>query len=246
MLKGKVALITGASRGIGRAIAIAFAREGAQVAIVYAGNHVAAEETVKKIQELGARCSAYICDVSDFDAVKTLVKRVEAEYGSIDILVNNAGITADGLCMRMKEADFDHVISVNLKGAFNMIRHAAGIFLKKRSGKIINITSVIGLMGNAGQANYAAAKAGIIGLTKSVAKEFAGRGVTCNAIAPGYIDTDMTKVLPENAKQAMEQLIPMKRSGSPEDVAELAVFLASDKAAYITGDVIAVDGGLSM
>lgn len=246
MLKGKNALVTGGSRGIGRAIALKLASEGANVAIVYAGNTEAAQKTRDEAKEFGVEAECFLCDVSDFNEVGELIKKVNDQFGIIHILINNAGITRDKLVMRMTEDEFSNVINVNLKGAFNFIRHAASGFLRAKTGRIINISSVSGLMGNAGQANYAAAKAGLIGMTKSVAKELAGRNVTCNAIAPGFIETDMTDILPEDIKKHYQSSIPLGRYGTPWDIAELAAFLVSDKAAYITGAVIAVDGGLSM
>lgn len=246
MLNGKTALVTGASRGIGKAIAVKLAQQGANIAIVYAGNEEKAQETKNEILSLGVQSEIYCCDVSDFDKTKQLVADVIDRFGGIDILVNNAGIVRDGLVLSMKKDDFDKVIDVNLKGAFNLIKHTYSHFMKKRSGRIVNISSVVGLSGNAGQANYASAKAGLIGLTKSVAKELAGRGVTCNAIAPGYIETDMTTTLSDKVKDAMTAAIPMKRSGAPEDIANAAAFLVSDSANYITGVVLRVDGGLSM
>lgn len=238
--------MTGASRGIGRAVAVKLAENGADIAIVYAGNREKAEETRQQIEALGRKAKAYCCDVSDFYKTGELVKEVTAEFGKVDILVNNAGIVRDCLVLKMKEDDFDRVIDTNLKGAFNLIKHTYQPFMKRRSGSIINISSVVGLNGNAGQANYASAKAGLIGLTKSVAKELAGRFVTCNAIAPGYIDTDMTGALSDKVKEAMCAAIPMKRPGTPEDIANAVLFLASDLARYITGEVLRVDGGLSM
>jgi 3-oxoacyl-[acyl-carrier protein] reductase len=246
MLKGKTALVTGASRGLGRAIALHMAQAGANVAVVYAGNQAAAADTVERIRELGAKAGAYRCDVADFEATKALTEAVIAEFGGIDILVNNAGIVRDGLVLSMKEQDFDAVVDTSLKGAFNMIKHTYQHFMKKRAGRIINISSIAGIMGNAGQANYASAKAGIIGLTKSVARELAARGVTCNAIAPGFIETDMTDALPEKVQERALEAIPVRRMGAPGDVAALAVFLAGDSAGYITGEVIRVDGGLCM
>lgn len=244
MLKGQVAVITGGSRGIGRAVALKMAGNGADVAVVYAGNEQAAEETRVLAEQSGVRCKAYRCDVSNFEETKALVDTILSDFGRIDILVNNAGITRDGLIVTMKEKDFDDVLGTNLKGAFNMTKHCCRHFLHRRSGRIINISSVAGLTGNASQANYASAKAGLIGLTKTVAKELAGRGVACNAIAPGIIDTDMTRNMNEKARDAVVAAIPMKRAGRPEDVAALAVFLADEGSAYITGEVIRVDGGL--
>lgn len=242
----KNALVTGASRGIGKAIALKLASLGANVAVVYAGNKEKAMETKAEIEALNVKCEIYGCDVSSFEDCGTLVKSVIADFGGIDILVNNAGITKDGLVLSMKEADFDNVINVNLKGAFNLIKHTYSPFMKKRKGRIINITSVVGLNGNAGQANYASAKAGLIGLTKSVARELAGRGVTCNCVAPGYIDTDMTSTLNDKVKDAIVSSIPMKKTGKAEDIANAVAFLASDEASYITGEVLRVDGGMAM
>ena len=246
MLTGKNALITGASRGIGRAIALKLASEGANVAIVYAGNQAAAEETKALALENGVKAECYCCDVSDFDKVAQLVATVKEEFGGIDILVNNAGINRDKLAMQMKEADFDDVIATNLKGAFNTIRQVYPLMVRKRSGRILNISSVAGICGNAGQANYSAAKAGMIGLTKSIAKEVASRGITCNAIAPGFIATDMTDALPEKVREGALATIPMRRMGTPEEIAQVAAFLVSDAASYITGAVLQVDGGLNM
>jgi len=244
MLNDKVALITGASRGIGKAIAMKMAAQGANIAVIYSGNEQAAEETVKEIRGMGRQAESYRCDVSDFDEAAATVKAVLKQFGTIDILVNNAGITRDNLILMMKEQEFDEVIDINLKGTFNMIRHVSGIMLRKKSGRIVNITSVSGMMGNAGQANYAAAKAGMIGLTKTTAKELASRGITCNAIAPGFVETDMAKKLGEDVLENARKAIPLARLGRPEDIADTAVFLASDSAAYITGEVIKVDGGL--
>lgn len=243
-LKDKVAVITGGSRGIGRSIALKMAEKGANVAVIFAGREEAAKEVVELAKTYGVNAECYKCDVSNFEGVKSVIGEIMTKFGGIDILVNNAGITADKLIMTMTENDFDSVVDVNLKGAFNMIKHTYMNFLKKKKGRIINITSVSGLTGNAGQANYSSAKAGMIGLTKTVAKELASRNITCNAIAPGFIDTDMTEKLPENIKEQAVNSIPLKRMGKCEDIAELAVFLASDSASYITGDVIRVDGGL--
>lgn len=244
MFKGKVALVTGGSRGIGRAIALKLAEQGADVAVIYSGNKEKAEAVCREAENCGVKAVAFQCNVSDYKAAEETVKKVSDTFGTIDILVNNAGITRDGLVLSMKEEDYDAVMDTNLKGAFNMIRHCSGIFLRKRSGKIINIASVSGLIGNPGQSNYAASKAGMIGLTKAVAKELAGRNVCCNAVAPGFIETDMTEALDKN--NALMSQIPMKRMGTPEDVAELVAFLAGSGADYITGEVIRVDGGLAM
>lgn len=246
ILKDKVAVVTGGSRGIGRAIAIEMAKNGAKLAIIYAGREDAAIVTETAIKSLGADVQCYKCDVSNFEEVKNTVNAIIEKFKGIDILINNAGITSDKYILQMTENDFDKVIDVNLKGAFNMIKHTYMQFVKRRAGRIINISSVSGITGNAGQANYSSAKAGMIGLTKSVAKELASRNITCNAIAPGFIDTDMTGKLPDNIKEQAINAIPVKRMGKPEDVAALAVFLASDNAAYITGEVIKVDGGLCM
>ncbi len=246
LLEGKTALITGGSQGIGRAIALMLAENGADIAIVYVGNPDRAAETVSMIEEKGRRVKTYYYDISKFDDSKTAVDEVLKDFGRIDILVNNAGITRDGLALSMKEEDFDAVISVNLKGTFNMIHHTYRHFMKNRAGKIINIASVVGITGNAGQANYSASKAGVIGLTKTIAKELASRHVNCNAIAPGFIQTDMTAVLSDDVKKAMADAIPLKRMGTPEDIAKLALFLASGLSDYITGEVIKVDGGMCM
>ncbi|MCL2392222.1 MAG: 3-oxoacyl-[acyl-carrier-protein] reductase [Oscillospiraceae bacterium] len=242
MLKGQVALITGASRGIGKAIALKLASLGADIAVIYAGNAEKAVEVCSEAQKLGVQAEAFNCDVSDFLAVKETVETIKQNLGTIDILINNAGITQDGLIMMMKEDAFDRVIDVNLKGAFNMIRHCSPIFLKKRTGKIINISSVAGVMGNAGQANYSASKAGLIGLTKTIAKELASRNICCNAVAPGFIKTDMTQDLA--SEESINSAIPLGRIGLPDEVAELTAFLCS--ADYITGQVICIDGGLAI
>ncbi|WP_367179407.1 3-oxoacyl-[acyl-carrier-protein] reductase [Clostridium sp.] len=246
MLKGKTAVITGASRGIGRSIALKLAKQGANVVVNYRNSVDAVAQVVKEIEALGVKVLAIQADISSYSDVEKMMKKCVEEFGSIDILVNNAGITKDGLLMRMKEEDFDSVIDINLKGAFNCTRHVSAIMLKQRSGRIINISSVTGITGNAGQVNYSAAKAGIIGMTKSVAREFGSRGVTCNAVAPGFIQTDMTESLPNKVKDAMMSTIPLKRLGRPEDVANVVAFLATDEAAYITGQVINVDGGMVM
>ena len=246
MLKGKKALITGGSRGIGRAIALAMARQGADIALIYAGNEAAAQVTCQDIQALGVKALSYRCDVASEVAVAQTVPMIIRDLGGLDILVNNAGIVKDGLLPMMKEDDFTSVIDTNLLGTYHMIRYTSMHFIKQRSGRIINLSSVVGLSGNAGQANYAAAKAGIIGLTKSCAKEFASRGITCNAIAPGFIKTEMTDAIPENKMQLVINTIPLKRVGQPEDVANMAVFLASELASYITGAVFAVDGGMGI
>lgn len=244
MLNEKVALITGASRGIGRAIAQKFAKEGAYIAAIYCGSQQKALELKDEIEKNGGKINIYKCDVSNFDECESTVKKVIEDFGGVDILVNNAGITNDKLVLQMGEDDFDSVIGTNLKGAFNMIKHCYRNFMKKKYGKIINISSVAGLIGNAGQANYSSAKAGIIGLTKTAAKELASRNVCCNAIAPGFIETDMTEAFQEN--DAVKSAIPLKRMGSADEVANLAAFLADDVSDYITGEVIRIDGGLAM
>ncbi|MDD3254015.1 MAG: 3-oxoacyl-[acyl-carrier-protein] reductase [Lachnospiraceae bacterium] len=246
MLTDKIAVVTGASRGIGREVAKTLAAQGATVIVNYNGSAAKAEEVVKEIEEAGGKAEAIQCNVSEFEKAGELMAAVTEKYGRIDILVNNAGITRDSLLMKMSEEDFDAVINTNLKGAFNCMQHVARQMIKQKSGRIINMASVVGVMGNAGQVNYAASKAGVIGMTKSVAKEMASRGVTANAIAPGFIVTEMTDVLPDKIKEAMTEHIPMKRFGSTKDVANLAAFLASDAAAYITGQVICVDGGMAM
>ena len=243
-LNGKTALVTGASRGIGRAIALRLAEDGANVAVIYAGSADKAEAVVNEITALGVNAKAYRCNVADSAAVNETVKAVTNDLGKIGILVNNAGITRDGLMLRMKDEDFDAVLDTNLKGAFNMIRACYSGFIRKKSGRIINISSVSGIMGNAGQANYSASKAGVIGLTKSVARELASRGITCNAVAPGFIQTDMTENLGDN--NPLLNSIPLGRMGKPEDIAAAVAFLASDSAAYITGEVLKVDGGLAI
>ena len=244
MLNEKIALVTGASRGIGKAIATALAEAGATVVINYNGSKERAEEVKAQIEGKGGKAITYQCDVSDFAAVESMMKELIKEYGQIDILVNNAGITRDNLIMKMKEEDFDAVIDTNLKGAFNTIKCISRQMLKQRSGKIVNIASVSGVVGNAGQANYSAAKAGMIGLTKAVAKELSSRGINVNAVAPGFIETDMTAALSDDVKKTAEQSIPFGRMGKPEEIADAVVFLASDKASYITGQVLCVDGGM--
>ncbi|HAU86701.1 MAG TPA: beta-ketoacyl-ACP reductase [Lachnospiraceae bacterium] len=246
MFEGKVALVTGASRGIGREVAIQLASKGANVIVNYAGSKEAAEQVVKEIKEAGGQASPYQCNVNDFSAVKDMIDSIEKEYGSIDIIVNNAGITKDNLLLRMSETEFDDVIDVNLKGTFNVCKHAIRYMLKKREGRIINIASVVGITGNVGQANYCASKAGIIGITKSIAKEVAAKGVTVNAVAPGFIQTDMTNVLSDKVKQELLDSLPMKRIGTPTDIANAVCFLASDNASYITGHVLEVNGGMNM
>ncbi|ETP72036.1 3-oxoacyl-(acyl-carrier-protein) reductase [Lachnospiraceae bacterium JC7] len=243
-LKGKTAIVTGASRGIGRAIAVEFASRGCNVVVDYAGNEKAAEETVKLCQEAGVSAISVCADVSDENAVNELITKTQEHFGSIDILVNNAGITRDNLMLRMSAEDFDEVISKNLRGAFLMTKYAGKIMLKQRSGRIVNISSIVGLHGNAGQANYSASKAGIIGLTKTTALEYASRGITANVIAPGFIDTDMTGSLPEKVKETMLSRIPAGKFGQAEDIAKAAAFLASDDARYITGQVLGIDGGM--
>ena len=227
MLENKVALVTGAGRGIGRAIAIALAKEGAEVVVNYNGSEERAKEVKQTIEENGGKASIYKCNVSDFEACEAMIKDIVKEHGRLDILVNNAGITKDGLIMKMKEEDFDSVLNVNLKGTFNTIRHSARQMLRQKSGKIINISSVSGILGNAGQANYAASKAGVIGLTKTMARELGSRGITVNAIAPGFVDTEMTGVLSEEIRENACRQIILGRFGKPEDIANVAVFLAS-------------------
>lgn len=246
MLTGKIALVTGASRGIGAQIAKSLAECGAAVIINYNGSADKAQAVADEIYSAGGKAEIYPCNVVDFAACGEMIQAIVKKHGRLDILVNNAGITKDGLLMKMSEEEFDQVISVNLKGAFQTIRHASRYFLKQRSGKIINISSVSGILGNAGQANYASSKAGMIGLTKSVARELASRGITVNAIAPGMIATDMTDAMTQEAREKMTEAIPLGRMGTPEDVANMAVFLASPKSDYITGQVFAVDGGMAI
>lgn len=246
MLDKKIALVTGASRGIGAAIAGELAKNGMFVIVNYNGSKERAQEVVGKIRAAGGEAVAAQCDVSDFEACGVFLTELIKKYSRLDVLVNNAGITRDGLLMKMSEADFDAVISTNLKGAFNTIRHASRQFLKQRDGRIINISSVSGLLGNAGQTNYAASKAGVIGLTKSVARELASRQITVNAVAPGFVCTEMVEAMTDSAKETMTDMIPFGRIGEPEEIAQTVAFLASDAARYITGQVIAVDGGMSI
>ncbi len=244
MLTGKVSIITGASRGIGQAIALKFAAAGSDVAILYASNKTAADQVCEACRGFGVRAEVYRCDVADFANCKDVVARVREDFSRVDILVNNAGITRDGLVATMKPEDFDAVLDTNLKGAFHMIRLVSPLLIRAKGGKIINISSVSGLFGNAGQANYAASKAGLIGLTKSVARELSARNITCNAIAPGFIQTDMTQDL--GSAEALLSSIPLGRLGKAEDVANATLFLASPAADYITGEVLRVDGGMAM
>ncbi len=246
MAESKVALVTGASRGIGREIACTLAREGMFVIVNYNGSEEKARETVELIRKAKGQGRAFRCDVSDFEAVGAMTAEVVRELGRLDVVVNNAGITRDGLIMKMREEDYDRVLDTNLKGTFNMIRHVSRQMLKQKSGRIINISSVSGRLGNAGQTNYSASKAGVIGLTKAAARELASRGITVNAIAPGFIETEMTGVLSDVQREMIRNQIPLGRMGTVRDVAETAAFLASERAAYITGQVISVDGGMYM
>ena len=242
-ISGRNAIVTGASRGIGRATALRLASLGANIAVIYSGNEAAAAETVEKCIGLGVKAKAYRCDVSSAEETKNVVQEIRKDLGSVEILVNNAGITKDGLVAFMKEEDFDRVIDVNLKGAFNMIRNTAALMLRSKCGRIVNISSVSGIMGNAGQANYSASKAGVIGLTKSVARELASKGITCNAVAPGFIETDMTRDIPAEDNPLLSS-IPLGHMGKAEDVADAVAFLVSSD--YITGEILKVDGGIAM
>ena len=242
--ENKIVLVTGAGRGIGASIAKRFASEGAEVIVNYSGNDGAAQKTVDEITATGGQAQKYKCSVNDSESVKVMIDEIIKEFGRIDILVNNAGITKDGLMLRMTDEDFDRVIDVNLKGTFNCTKYVSKYMLKQKSGKIINISSVVGLSGNAGQVNYSASKAGIIGITKSAAKELSSRGITVNAVAPGYVDTDMTKVLSDNIRNEILKNIPLQRMGNVEDISNCVAFLASEDASYITGQVISVDGGM--
>ena len=243
---GKTAVVTGGSRGIGRAVCLELAKGGANVVLCYAGNESAANDTVAACEALGAKALAVRCNVADAGEVKALVDDAVKTFGRVDILVNNAGITRDGLLMMMKEEDFDAVLNTNLKGTFLCMKAVARTMMRQRYGRIVNLSSVVGLRGNAGQVNYDASKAGVVGMTKSLAKELASRNVTVHAVAPGFIETDMTAAMPEAAKTATLAAIPMQRLGAAEDVARAVAFLASDEAAYITGQVLAIDGGMSM
>lgn len=245
-LSGKVALVTGASRGIGRAIALKLGLMGATVLVNYNGSADRAREVAEQIEGLGGSAEAICCNVADYEACGKMVEEVIGKYKKVDILVNNAGIARDNLIMRMSEEEYDSVLNTNLKGAFNTIRHLSRYFLKQRSGKIINISSVSGVLGNAGQANYSASKAGLIGLTKSVARELASRGICVNAVAPGFIDTEMTNAMPEKTREAAVGTIPMGRMGLPEEIASAVAFLAGSGSNYITGQVICVDGGMAI
>lgn len=245
-LTGKVALVTGASRGIGHAVALEMAKAGADVVVNYSGSEAAAQQTVEQIEALGRKAIKIKANVGDADEVQAMVDEAQATFGHIDILVNNAGITRDGLLMRMKDADWDDVININLKGVYLTTKAVSKLMMKQRSGRIINMTSVSGVTGNAGQANYAAAKAGVIGFTKTCARELASRGITVNAVAPGFIQTDMTDVLPEKVKEGVATSVPLGRMGQPEEIAGVVTFLATDFASYITGQVLNVDGGMVM
>ena len=246
MLTGKVALVTGAGRGIGRQIALTLAAQNAFVIVNYNGSKDQAEETVSEIKAAGGDAVSYKCNVSDFEECQQMITVIIKEYKHIDILVNNAGITRDGLIMKMSEDDYDAVLDTNLKGTFNTIRHMSRYFLKQKSGRIINISSVSGILGNAGQANYSASKAGVIGLTKAVARELASRGINVNAVAPGFVETDMTDALSDSVKENLKSQIPLGKIGHPQDIAKAVAFLASPDANYITGQVLSVDGGMAI
>lgn len=246
MLQGKCAVITGASRGIGREIALKYAKEGANIVLNYRNSEEEALQLKEELDKLGSNTLILKANVSKFEEAEKLIKEAKEVFGRVDILVNNAGITKDNLIMRMKEEDFDSVIDVNLKGAFNCLKAVTPIMIRQKSGKIINMSSVVGVIGNAGQVNYSASKAGLIGMTKSLAREIGGKNINVNAIAPGFIDTDMTKVLNEDQKKNIISQVPLKRLGHVEDIANLALFLASDQSNYITGQVIHVDGGMAM
>ncbi|MEG0070190.1 MAG: 3-oxoacyl-[acyl-carrier-protein] reductase [Terrisporobacter sp.] len=246
MLQDKCAVITGASRGIGRAIAVKYAKEGANIVLNYRNSETEALELKKELDELGSNTLIIKADVSKFEEAEKLIKEAKNTFGKVDILINNAGITKDNLIMRMKEEDFDSVIEVNLKGAFNCLKAVTPIMIRQKEGKIINMSSVVGVIGNAGQVNYCASKAGLIGMTKSLAREIGSKNINVNAIAPGFIDTDMTRVLNEDQKKNIISQVPLKRLGQVEDIANLALFLGSEKSNYITGQVIHVDGGMAM
>ena len=246
LLEGKVALITGAARGIGKALALKFASEGADIAFTDLVIDENGKKTEEEIAAYGVRCKGYASNAADFAQTEEVVKKIHEEFGKIDILVNNAGITKDGLMLRMAEAQWDAVISVNLKSAFNFIHAVLPIMMRQRAGSIINMASVVGVHGNAGQSNYAASKAGLIALAKSIAQEVGSRGIRANAIAPGFIETAMTEALPESVREEWAKKIPLRRGGKPEDIADVALFLASDLSSYVTGQVIQVDGGMNM
>lgn len=246
MFEGKVALVTGAGKGVGKEIALELARGGAKCVINYASSAAGAESVAEEIRAMGSEAMTYKCDVSDADAVQKMITDVMEQYGRIDILVNNAGITKDGLMLKMTEADFMAVLDINLKGAFNCMKAVTKPMMKQRYGRIINITSIVGIIGNAGQVNYAASKAGLIGMTKSAARELASRNITVNAVAPGFIETDMTDVLPDSVKEQLLAQIPMKKLGQTGDIANAVCFLADEKASYITGQVLQVNGGMAM
>jgi 3-oxoacyl-[acyl-carrier protein] reductase len=245
-VEGRVALVTGGGRGLGRAIAVRLAQEGAKVAVSYRSNDAAAGETAELVRKAGAGCETFKGDVSSSEDVEALMKGVGEAFGPVEILVNNAGTTRDNLLLRMKDAEFEEVLATNLKGTYLCTRAVLRGMVRARWGRIVNISSVVGLVGNAGQANYAASKAGMIGFTKSVAREVAGRGITANAVAPGYVETELTGVLPENVKEQILGQVPVGRFGEPEEIAEVVAFLAGERAAYVTGQTIAVDGGLVM